>query len=346
MSYEAAEFYLCGQRASLTDTESSGGGGKENPADAPLFFVQSELARDTTEEWEVDLQAGEVISIELQATTYDTRFRFFDIRGDQLGDTTYVQSNYVDDTFYGARLGVEVLETGTYSISVFNGIGPYTLQVLPGYFGQTIGTIQLGQSAQGSLGQNGFDRWLIEMSPLQTITLELQTTTYDGRLRFYDPDGNQYGDTVYIQSDYINGTYYGNQTAIQILEGGIYMIQVFNAIGPYTLTATEGVFGQSTGTIAVGQTLQGTLAENGFDRWVVALSEGQTIRVRVNATTYDTRFRVYDPDGDQFGDTRYAQQQQGTGYMAEGEYRILVTGLYMISVYSGIGDYGIIVSGS
>lgn len=344
-SFEAAELVICGQRASV----SAGGGGKEaggkeNPENEPLLLIQGDLVRDTTDSWELDLQSGQIVSIELQSTTYDTRFRLFNPRAEQVGDTVYAQSEYVNDTYYAGRWAIEILESGTYSISVFNGIGPYTINVTEGYFGQTVGSLEVGQSVQGNLAEHGSDRWLVELSALQVIGIEVQATTYDTRFRLYDPRASQYGDTVYAQSDFVDNTFYAGRTGIQILEDGLYMVSVFNGIGPYTLTLTEGYFGSTVGTVIIGQPSQGTLAESGFDRWLLALSAGQTIRVELEATTYDTRFRLYDPDGDQFGDTVYAQQEQGNHYMAARDYSILTTGLYMVSVYNGIGDYTISVS--
>jgi hypothetical protein len=348
-AFEAAELVVCGQRATASETTGSGESGgkrpgdKENPQNEPLLFIQGDLPRDTTETWSFDAKASQVVSIELQATTQYTYLELLGPSGQRMEEDSADQ-RYIDNTYSAGIYGVQILEDGTYSIRISSGIGPYTLQVYEGYFGYTVGNIDMDQPAQGRLAENGVDGWLITLSAGEIISLELQATTQYTYLGLFDPVSRRIEEDS-ADERYVNNTYRAGIFGVHILEDGLYMILVSSGIGPYTLEVNEGYFGHTVGTVTVNQSVQGTLAENGFDRWLITLSAEQTISIDLQATTQYTYLQLFDPIGRRVDDDG-ADQSQGTRYRANIEsYQVLTTGLYMIRISDGIGDYTLSVSG-
>lgn len=341
-SFEAAELAACGQRA-ITPPESGGKrpDGKENPENEPLLEVHGDLVRDSTDSWDLDAKAGQIITIDFQATTQYTDFQLVDKQGNSLfrGDA---RDAYIDNTYWGGTHGIQILEDGTYSIMIFDGIGPYTLIVTEGYIGQTVGTITVGRQEQGDLREDGFDRWALPLLAGQIITIDFQTTTQYTDLRLLDPEYNNM-QSLDARDAYVDNTYWGGAHGIRVLEDGIYSITVSGGIGPYNLVVSEGYIGQTVGTITVNQPVQGTLRENSFDRWILALSAGQTINVHLEATTQYTDFLVNDPEYRRVvsGDVR---QSSPRGYSGSQDFQVLIPGLYSVVVSGGIGDYTLTVT--
>lgn len=345
-AFEAAELVICGQRATSASGNQSGGkqaGGKENPTNEPLLLVQGDLVRDGEDVWTFEASQNQIVSVELQATTRNTYMALYNPSNSRMSEG-WTGDNYINSTYATGFFGVQILEDGQYTIRVSGGIGPYTLQVNEGYFGQTVGVGIVGQSVQGTLVENGRDRWLITLSAGQIISIELQSTTRNSYVAIYDPRARRVSE-AWAGDSYIDSTYRTGMFGMQILEDGLYMIRVSNGIGPYTLQINEGYFGQTVGTATVGQSVQGTLEENGFNRWLIALSAGQTINIELDAALRNTYVALYDPLGRRVAEAWASGSQGGRQRANINNYQVLTTGLYMIRVFNGIGDYSVRVTG-
>lgn len=345
-SFEAAELEICGQRASVGSGGSSGGkegGGKENPENEPLLSIQGNLTEGGEDSWDFEGSQNQVISVELQANTYNGLISLYDPDGDEIS-SDWADSNFIDNTYRASILGIQLLKNGTYSIRISRTLGPYTLTVTEGYFGETVGSLTIGEPTQGTVAENGFNRWLLDLSAGQIIGIELQANIYNSQLQLFDPDGDEL-ESDWADSNFVDNTYRASILGVRILEDGLYMVRISNNIGAYTLLVTEGYFGQTVGTVAVGQSVQGTLDENGFNRWLITLSAGQTITIELQVATYNGYVQLFEPDGEE-ADTDWADSGQGNSYIGRiSGYRVLTTGLYMIRVSSALGDYTLAVSG-
>lgn len=337
-AFEAAELDICGQVASGGKEPS---GGKSNTKIEPLLVIEDSLEENTEDAWTFEAQENQVISIELKAFSSGTFFGLYSPSGERL-KYEYAFDEYADQRYYEGILGYRILSAGTYKLIVKEGAGPYTLVVTEGYFGETIGSVKIGQTVENTMPKNGIDRWLIDLKSGDVLSIELASSSRGAFFAFYEPDGSRikFEDT---HTEYPDQLWYEGLFGLRIPLDGLYMIEVKDQTGFYQLSVSSGYFGQVLGNVAEGESVTGNIVEHGIDHWTATLTQGQNLRIILQTDANGSYLELMAPDGDKLAH-QWAYEESGTGYRAVIEYRVLETGLYGLEVHDSQGVYSLSIA--
>ena len=135
-------------------------------------------------------------------------------------------------------------------------------------------------NAQGALPKNGMDRWIIRVNAGQTMTAKAIPQNGNVMLIVFGVNGDMY------QTDHVGSPDFSAQ--VQTTQDYYIDVRAWGDTAPtYTLQVTIPPLAQPTPTVApkrisfaageIAATVQGALAKNGMDRWIIRAQAGQTL---------------------------------------------------------------------
>lgn len=317
------------------------------------------------ETWTFSADAGDVITIEMNSSDFDTYL--------ELNDSDGQQVTRDDDGGPGLNSlinGFRIPRTGRYTIIARSfgngGSGSYTLTLtqgtaisasptpLPTPASSNQGSIGYGDTVTGSLNRS-LDSWTFTGSAGDVVTIAMNSSDFDTYLELYGPNGQE----VTRNDD-------GGPGLNSLIEdftlptSGTYTIIARSfgngGRGSYTLSLTEGAGSSSGGgtgpglgaagdTIAFGDTVTGTLNQS-QDEWTFTANAGQIVTISMESDDFDSYLELYAPDGIQA--TRNDDGGTGRNSFIDG-FRLPVSGTYTIVARSfgnrGVGDYTLTLTG-
>lgn len=173
--------------------------------------------------------------------------------------------------------------------------------------------IGLGQAASGALSSDDclrpdgryVDRWALSISTAMTVRIDLSSNQFDVVLELYDAQ-----DRLLAWNDDAAGS--TNSRLSYPLGPGTYVVTATSygerATGSYQLTVGEGADCTPVGSIAVGETVSGTLTPDDClfeygtvsDNWTLSVSSPQAVRVIMDSDDFEEGVVIRDPNGSIF----------------------------------------------
>jgi hypothetical protein len=188
------------------------------------------------------------------------------------------------------------------------------------------GQLIAGTAVDGSLGEGDelgtyyVDRWDMQLTESQSISLSLMPTGFQGYVDAYLPDGEMLlSEAFYGDADDVPFCFSAGPGTISFVISG----DDYTATGNYRLiaNATPGCTAGEippdaiplSGELDIGSTMDGSLGEADrlgtviVQRWELPLAEKQGIAISVSSLEFDTVLNAYLPDGtslsnDDYGD--------------------------------------------
>ena len=267
--------------------------------------VNGNLLAGSIDEWRLSGQAGQVLNFRVEGT-FDTTLTLIDPNGNQLafnddfeGASASRIANFSlpsSGTYIVAVAGFSEAESGGYSLSVTSAVTQISQSA-------TSRTITLGQSIQGQLRAGETHRWTFTTNSAQSVDIALSSSTFDTVLTLLNANQEQLG----FNDDYDASVSADSQLLnINLPSAGTYTIVVGSfsdtGSGTYSLSLTNAGAdlgaggGSSNNTITVGQSVSGSVEENGDERWLFDGQADQVITIAVSAN-YDSTLALLDTRG-------------------------------------------------
>lgn len=159
------------------------------------------------------------------------------------------------------------------------------------------GTIQPGETVEGTLSLGGVDIWNFDAQKGQYVTIRLDAAdpyVLDTYLELYDAGG------FWLADDDDSGMDTNSVIAgFLIADSGTYYIHAsaYDGEGDYTLTLEIAEEPSGGGEIEYGETAQGTLALGDRHEWTFDGEKGDVVTIAMNAGgDQDTFLELYGPD--------------------------------------------------
>ena len=285
------------------------------------------------------------------------------------GDNSRVYFTPDEEGTYYVAAGADGNEVGTYTLSVTEITDDYAAEPDPA----TTGSVAVGGSARGNIDYSGDEDWFaVELEAGRLYQVDLKgawwlygheepsdDTLFDPYLRgIHDADGDRIAGT----SDDNSGQGLNSQLIFTPDEAATYYVAAGadgNEVGTYTLSVTEVTDDyaaepnpDTTGAVAVGGSVEGTIDYSGDEDWfAVELEAGTTYRFDLkgqytgSGTLHDPGLHgIHDADGDRIANTTdddggfgtnsrvtFTPTEDGTYYVAAGHVQIYI-GTYTLSV--------------
>jgi hypothetical protein len=355
----------------LVNTGTSPGQGTGTSTSSTVAYgqtVNGSISTGGNQRWTFSGQAGQNASVTVTAT-YDSTVSLLDPRGVEIDFNDDYQNSQTESRL----VNVPLTSNGTYTIVVasYNNAsgGTYTLRLAQGSTTTTTsssttttstsGTISSGQSVNGNIATGGNQRWTFSGQAGQSVNIII-TATYDSTVALLGVNGSQlaFNDDYTSEGDSrilnfalsANGTYTIVVASYNNASGGSYTLNLSSS-GSAAPTAT--IIPSSTSTqapsstnrsLSVGQTVNGSIAANGNERWTFTGQAGQSIDIVVTAT-YDATVALLGVNGSQLAfndDYSNANDSRILNFplSANGTYTVVVAGYNS----SSFGSYTLRVS--
>ena len=272
------------------------------PAGGTTTTVQGELAPNTTDRYVLRALAGQTMTVKIVSTKDQVILRVWATDGQMLVPDQANATNWT-----GRLPGNEDYIIDAWSIASAN-IG-YTLQVTVPPLSPTVvpdeprritfppgGTTA---TVQGTTATPGQDRFVIRALAGQTMSVNISSTQGPAILLVYGADGDV------LLSDHAGAASWSG-TLRTTQDYFIDTRSVGDAAVPFTLTVTIPPLGQAPTptskriSFAPGGTtvtLQGALAPNGLDRYVLRALGGQTLTVNLTPSIENVTMQISGADG-------------------------------------------------
>lgn len=249
----------------------------------------------------------------------------------------------------GTQIVFEPTSSGTYYVGASGGgtaTGTYTINEATAPFdfagnASTAGTVAVGGQATGTLATSGQTDWFkVQLTAGTGYALHM-TGGAGAQVALYDSNGNlvdsgNFGSTLYGNNAFYvpttSGTYY---VAASDIQGGTGAFSVSVNTASYDFTGNT----QTTGTVSVGGTATGTLANVGQSDWFkVSLAAGSEYVFNVNGSGgLLPGVTVYNSAGVAVAGTLYTG---GTNGGAMVTFEPTAAGTYYVGVSSNISTTG------
>jgi hypothetical protein len=326
------------------------------PGGGPIMVGEARSGAINTpgqvDEWEITVAEGELVTINMRATTNSTLDPYLRVLNDRgqvlrLDDDSGDGLNARIESFRAPRAGTYIINAqgvndsvGPYEMLLSEGLPPTPTPPPP-----TPGpsptprdlTLELGQAQQNELRPNiGGDEWVLTVTQpmVVEVLLETQEDTFnlyvelEGPLRsFWLVDYSDAASVVYLPSVYLRvpGDYIFR------------VLSVENRFVDYAIVINPVEAGTSAGgEIAYGQGVSGTLLFTGQqDVWTFEAEAGDVVTIMMNGVEMDAYLELLNDSG-----TMVASNDDAAGSMDSRieEVRLLQAGTYTIVASSFRGN--------
>jgi hypothetical protein len=293
--------------------------------------------------------AGDVVTISMTSGEFDTFLALFRPSGDYLvcDDDSGVEFN-------SAIIDFPLPDSGVYTINAMglvpDRVGSYSLTISQTSNG-TIhippggGSLSIGDSITDYLDVWTGDAWTFDGNAGDVISAGSRSDEFDTVLTIYGPDLHR----VAWDDDSL-GEYNSLISGLTLPSSGRYMIIVRSfsdaGIGAYELATAPGtsIPGWEPALVAAdeviefGETVQGELTTVHGEQWVFNGSEGDSIKLSVTSSQFDSLISLFGPDGEYL--TCDDDGGTGSNAMIDG-FSLPQSGTYFVDVLSyGAGATG------
>ncbi len=279
---------------------------------------------DYAQEWTFNGNAGDVVTITMQASSgdLDPYLYLFDARGNELTynddaeDTTVGQYNAQIARFTLPASGMYTIRATRFAEEAGTSTGNYRLRLESSAAGPTGGAtvvsgggaISLGQTVTGQITNATYQQdWTFEgaAGDLVTITMIATAGDLDPYLSLLDSAGQE---VVYNDDSSIPLTHsLDSQITIRLPTSGRYTIRATryagasgSSTGSYELTLNAGGPFRNTLPISINQTVNGQLDNTTYSQvWSFEAQAGQTVIITMRAISgdLDSYLALYDSTG-------------------------------------------------
>ena len=162
--------------------------------------------------------------------------------------------------------------------------------------------ISSGGFATGSIGGGSIDSYTFTGTAGQNIVVRVGTTNFTPEIVLYAPGG-----TVVTNAFTANGAFRDALLYYQLTNSGLFTITVASYFGggsgtyglkfaqiPGAFTVPSGEIG---GTLTNGAVFNGQIILGGFNMWRFTGNAGDSLQLRMGATSFSPRIDLYGPDG-------------------------------------------------
>jgi Bacterial pre-peptidase C-terminal domain len=303
---------------------------------------------------QIDMQSSEIDSYLILQDQYGNQLQFNDDGGGGLNSRlTYTLPYTGAYRIMAMSFRTSGVITGTYTLSIAGGGQPAQPMIQPmANPSGVVGTIGLGQQAQGVLSQadarydgKPFQAYNFQCTAGQAFQFAI-TSSWDNYARVFDPMGSE------VAHDDDSGGSLNARVTYTCAVTGTYRLAVTvfspsTTPGPYTMTVTSiGGPGMAptmqpmanpsgvVGTIQAGQQAQGVLSQadaryegKPFQAYNFQCNAGQPFQMDVESS-WDNYALVFDP----MGNVVAQDDDSGEGLNARISYTCVVTGTYRLAV--------------
>jgi hypothetical protein len=284
--------------------------------------TQGQLRTGESQQWTFAGQANQTVNITVVAT-FDSTVLLLDARGVELD----FNDDYQGSTTESRLVNIRLSSSGTYTIVVssYNNTsgGSYTLRLAQATASttpttttssvSTANTIASGQTVSGTVPVGSNQRWTFSGQAGRVVNITV-AATFDstvtllgvsGQQLAFNDDYTDVGDSRILNFTLsANGAYTIVVGSFNNESGGSYTLN-FTSSGGTAPTATNiptiapsQASASTTHTLSIGQTVNGTVAANGTERWTFAGQSGQRIDIVVTAS-FDSTVALLGVNGGQ-----------------------------------------------
>lgn len=305
--------------------------------------------------WTFDAASGDTVLVRGGGTGFTPQLRIYGPDGvlQARNSSSSLNNRDSEASFRATNSGAFVLVADSYYL---NGSGDYELTLA-----KTPGAVQVTSGDQGGPLTNGWrhtgeiavgdvDAWTFDASEGESVLVRAGATGFTPQIRIYGPDGAiQAGNS----SSSLNNR--DGEAFFRATNGGAYTVVAssyyLNGAGAYQLTLGKSpgsmltAPGDEGGGLTSGYRHTGVIDIGDLDQYNFAAQNGDTIVLRMGATTFTPLLRVFGPDGLLLEANSSSSLNNRDG---EVEIRASTNGVYTVSVTSyylnGSGDYSLNVA--
>jgi hypothetical protein len=260
-----------------------------------------------SDSWTVAAGAGNTLTLRVGATNFPPRIRVFAPDNALVAEVISPSSFTRDIVLIAAATN-----SGNYTVLVSSqtpaGTGTYGLHLaqVPAEFvvsaGDEGGPLINGANNPGLISLGDLDMWSFAANAGDTISLRMGASDFPPRIRLYDPDGALAGEVIppssFTRDVFLRSSATNPGTYIAVVDNG-----TSGGSGAYNLHLAQvpGSFvvspGDEGGALTNGANNAATISLGDLDVWSFAASTGDNISLRMGATTFPPRIRLYAPNG-------------------------------------------------
>ena len=294
--------------------------------------------------WTFTANSGDSINLRLGTTSFNGKLELYGPNGALLNTA----ENSTDDL-----ISYTATSSGTFTVLVSSypiaGTGSYVLHLaqVPEAFivpsGDEGGPMVNGGNFAGTITLGDLDLWTFTANAGDSINLRLGTTSFNGKLELYGPNGALLSTAENSTDDLISytatssGTFTVLVSSYPIAGTGTYVLHL--AQFPEAFIVPPGDQG---GNMTGGASYLGTISLGDLDIWAFTACQGDLINLRLNTTNFNGKLELYGSNGALL---KIAQNNTvlNLGYAATncGPFAVLVSSF----TTGGVGTYGLTANG-
>jgi hypothetical protein len=305
----------------------------------------------------IDMEAGFDTFLELRDAS-DAVIMINDDRGDGTLNSR-ITADLSAGTYTIIARAFSTAASGSYTLSVSTGSAAAatpTLTATPIGGASTAGTIAVGETVTGNLAAGARDAYRITVAAGGTFTIDMEAgfdtflelrDASDAVVASNDDRGDGTLNSRIVVDNPAAGTYTIIARAFASSGSGAYTLRVSaGAVVPPTATIIPTAAPSAAGTIAVGETVTGSLVAGARDAYTLTLPAGANVVIDLDSTAFDTYLElqlggVTILQNDDRGDGTFNSRIEVTN-AAGGTFTIIVRGFSN----SGAGAYTLTVRGA
>lgn len=257
--------------------------------------LSATLSNPEGDRWTFDAAAGDLITINLESTDFDTYLELLD------DAETVLTADDDSGTDLNSLIRLySIPEAGTYTVVVRawsdSDTGNYTLELRKEEEGESLSrTLNYGDSIENELSSVEGDVWTFSGAESDVINLAVDSFDFDPFIELYGPDGEL------LTSDDDSGSGLNSRIdSFRLPVDGTYRVVIVDfseeGQGTYTVTLEEAelvIRGQITYNTPITDSMSGPSG----DRWTFEGQAGDTITIAVTSTDFDSVVNLLDPEG-------------------------------------------------
>ena len=259
----------------------------------------------TTNSYTFTANTGDNINLRVGTTNFDGWLQLFGPDGKLLATGTGAGSTdaYIDNytatnsgTFTVLVSSWYTGQSGTYALHLAQ--VPETFTVPAGDEG---GPLVNGANATGTINLGDIDIWSFTANKGDNINLRVGTTSFDGWLQLFGPDGRLLvsgtsDGTTDADIDNYTATNSGTFTVLvsswYTTQSGTYALHLAQVPETFIVPA-----GDEGGPLVNGANATGTINLGDIDIWSFTANKGDNVNLRVGTTNFDGWLQLFGPDG-------------------------------------------------
>ena len=298
------------------------------------------LVANTTNSYTFTANAGDYINLRLGTTGFNGRLQLVGPDSSLLGTA----QNSTDDL-----ISLAAASSGTYTVLVSSyfagGNGSYVLHLaqVPEAFivpnGDEGGPMTNGGNYAGTITLGDLDLWTFTANIGDSVSLRLGSTSFNGKLELYAPNGALLGTAQNSTDNLISLTAASSGTFTVLVSSynptltGTYVLHLAQVPEAFIVPS-----GDEGGALTNGGNFAGTITLGDLDLWTFTANPGDNINLRLGTTGFNGKLQLYAPDGSLLDTAQnstddlitYTATSGGTFTVLVSSYNPTLTGTYVL----------------